>query len=79
MLIIESDLPLSIPDVELRRPANLTDADRQKLKNQGISSDELNKATIISKDISMMKEELCFEFSGASRIIISYCDRKCVP
>ena len=60
VLIIESDLPLSIPDVELRRPAGLTDADRQKLKSQGISSDELNEATIISKRYEYDKRRTLF-------------------
>lgn len=60
VLIIESDLPLSIPDVELRRPADLTDADRQKLKSQGISSDELNEANIISKRYEYDKRRTLF-------------------
>ena len=47
MLIIESDLPLPNADVECRRPADLMDADRQKLKSQGVSSDELHEASII--------------------------------
>ena len=47
VLIVESDLPLSNPDVVSRRPAELTDGDRQKLKSQGVSSDELHEASII--------------------------------
>ena len=47
VLIIESDLPLTDPEVVSRRSADLTDADRQKLKNQGVSSDELHEASII--------------------------------
>ena len=47
VLIIESDLPLSDPEVISRRPGDLTDANRQKLKSQGVSSDELHEASII--------------------------------
>ena len=49
VLIVESDIPLSDhnPDVVSRRPAELTDGDRQKLKSQGVSSDELHEASII--------------------------------
>jgi hypothetical protein len=47
VLIVESDLPISNPDVVSRRPAELTDGDRQKLKSQGVASDELNEASII--------------------------------
>ena len=49
VLIVESDIPLSDhdPDVVSRRPAELTDGDRQKLKSQGVTSDDLHEASII--------------------------------
>ena len=47
VLIIEADLPLPDPQVVSRRTAHLTDDDRQKLKSQGISSDDLHEASII--------------------------------
>jgi hypothetical protein len=47
VLIVESDLPLSDQDAVSRRPAELTDDGRQKLKSQGVASDELHEASII--------------------------------
>ena len=46
VLIIESDLPVSEPEVVQRRSGELTDEDRQKLKSQ-VSSDDLDEASII--------------------------------
>lgn len=47
VLIIESDLLLPDSEVVSRRTAHLTDDDRQKLKSQGVSSDDLHEASII--------------------------------
>ena len=47
VLIIESDLPISNPEVVPRRSSELTDEDRQKLKSQGVFSDDLDEVSIV--------------------------------
>ena len=60
MLIIESDLHISSPEVVPRRSGELTDEDIQKLKSQGVSSDDLDKASIVKARYECDKRRTLF-------------------
>ena len=60
VLIIESDLPLPHPETTPRRSAQLTDDNRQKLKSQGVSSDDLDEASIIRQRYECDKRRTLF-------------------
>ena len=60
VLIVESDHPPLDPEVVPRWPSHLTDEQKQKLKSQGVSSDDLDEASIIRERYEQDKRRTLF-------------------